>query len=525
MATLLFLSPICSFAQKPAAYDFGVVQSASPWLTCQNRAGLYNLPVLKVVNAQIDAQKTYGGYKDISESPDALEGCVNTQAYTKVSEKVSFYGDMSYSYFHGKNMGGPVLMNPDGNAINFYEYPNENIGTKTKELYTLDGGMSYRLNDAFSLGVSGHYQSGNYSKRKDPRNLNRWMELGLSMGIMNRFSDVIAIGADIRYRRTVESISSRIYGITGQNYFYFVDYGASLGKVEVLGSDNYFISSSTERPVLNNYFGGAIQIELGDPEEGHSFFNEFAYTRRAGSYGDKASSEILFSHNNGDAFTYKGIVTIRETAEHHVSIGLDYSITENFLNSFSVLSNPGENLEVEYYGDAQTQERAIMAGSLGYEALIGGSRFRPSWRVAADLSLTRDDVEAYYYPYTRHQRADVAILGLRASHAIVGRKNIFEIGANATLKAGRGDKASDNVLVDIYGPAPRTAQEYLDASWEFRTAAAAASGLSFTYTRTIRKDLSVFIGVKEKFGSLLKKPEYLDGRFRNATTISIGCNF
>ncbi|MCQ2141287.1 MAG: hypothetical protein MJY83_02945 [Bacteroidales bacterium] len=525
MAALLLLSPIRSFAQKPAAYDFGVVQSTSPWLTCQNRAGLYNLPVLKAVNAQIDVQKADGGYKDPSESPDAMEGGVKTQTYTKVSEKVSFYGDMSYSYFQGKSMGGPVLMNPDENSINFYEYPDENIGTKTKELYTLDGGMSYRLNDAFSLGVSGHYQSGNYSKRKDPRNLNRWMELGLSMGIMNRFSESIAIGADIRYRRSVESISSRIYGVTGQNYFYFVDYGASLGKVEVLGSDNYFISSSTERPVLNNYFGGAIQIELGDPEEGHSFFNEFAYTRRAGSYGDKASSEILFSHNHGNEFAYKGVVTVRETAEHHIFFVMESATTENYLNSFSVLSNPGENLEVEYYGDAQTQARAIMAGSLGYEALIGGSRFRPSWRFAADLSLTRDDVEAYYYPYTRHQRADIASAALSATHATVYRKNIFEVGVDALFKAGRGDKASDNVLVDIYGPAPRTAQEYLDASWEFRTAAAAASGLSFTYTRTIRKDLSVFIGVKEKFGSLLKKPEYLDGRFRNATTISIGCNF
>ena len=321
---IALLLPKYSFAQAHVSPDFNMVQGTSPWLTSSNRSALYRLPLVSIAQAHVDVAKSDGGFKDLNESSDAMEGSIESQAYARISEKISFYGDMSYLYDRGESMGGPVLMDPSFNAVNFYEYPNINLGRKTKELYTLDGGMSYRMNGCLSFGIGAKYQSGNYSKRKDPRNLNRWMDLGLSAGAMLNISDALSIGADLRYRRTVETISSRIYGVTGQNYFYFVDYGASMGKVEVLGSDNYFVSDSFERPVLNNFYGVGLQAEIGNCTDVVSYFNELSITRRVGTYGDKASSEILFSQNYGLEYAYSGVVAFRGLVRHNVIFGAAY---------------------------------------------------------------------------------------------------------------------------------------------------------------------------------------------------------
>lgn len=524
-AAMAILLPKYSSAQTLVSPDYDVVQGMSPWLTSSNRAALYRLPVVRIARAQADACKSDGGYRDLGESSDAASGSIEAQAYARTSDRITFYGDMGYLYDRGEEMGGPVLMDPSFNAINFYEYPNDNPGRKTKELYTLEGGMSYRLTDRVAFGIGAGYQSGNYSKRKDPRNLNRWMDLNLSLGTHVQVSDFFSFGADLRYRRTVESLSSRIYGVTGQNYFYFIDYGAMMGRVEVLGSDNYFVSDSFERPVLNNFCGLGLQAEVGNHEYGVSYFNELSLTLRRGSYGDKASSEILFSRNDATVCDYTGVLAIRGRVRQNVKVGASYAVSANHVNSFSVISNPGENLEVEYYGAAKVLDRTEMKGTLGYEVLAGGTAMRPAWHIAAEINASRDALTAYYYPYLRHQQADVANASASAMHCMARGSNVFEIGLEGGFRKGTGTKAEDEVMVEVSGPGPRTAQEYLDASWEYRTAAAASAGVTFRYSRILRSGNAVYVGIKEKFGSLLQKPEYLEGRSRNVATISVGCSF
>lgn len=524
LAAILLL-PVHSFAQTPSVQAFDVLQLYSPWLTSSNRAGLNQLPVGHIARAGVEVVKSDGGYRNLYESSNALEARIGAQAYSHATQRLTFYGDMNYSYNLAEDMGGPVMMNPDYNAINFYEYPDDNHGRRTKELYTLNAGMSCQVSNSFSIGVGAAYQAGNVSKRKDPRDLSRWMDFGLSFGVMNRFSDMFSLGADFRYRRTVETLSSRTYGVTGTNYFYFVDYGASLGKVEVLGSDNYFVATSTERPMLNTFYGPALQFEVGNPRGELFFFSELSYLRRTGSYGDKADSEILFSANTGNEFRYDGVVSLRYETKHRISLGLLYGNYSNSINSFSVLSQPGEDLLVEYYGPVKTQDRTIVEGKLGYEALIGGVSLHPLWRVSAQMDFRLDNVDAYYYPYTRNQKAETVCLSAGVARSISAGKNVFDLGFSAGFRAGFGVKAADGILAEVSGPGPRTAQEYLDRSWEYRTAPSAMAGLSFVYTRRIKGNFSFFAGVDGKTGFLVKKPGFLDGRFRSVVTLTVGCNF
>lgn len=512
-------------AQEYPAPQFELVQGTSGWLQSTNRAGLYALPLQKIMKAQATAIKSDGGYIDISEGANSLQAGVEAKAYAHAMDKFTFYGQMGYNHFSYWDIGGPVLLNPSYNPVNFYEYPDNNHGKKTKELYSLEGGFSYKISDRFSLGIGGLFESGNFAKRKDPRNINRWMDFGFSLGLMNRFSDSFALGADFRYERTIESVSSRTYGQTGENYFYFIDYGAYLGKVEVLGSDNYFISASAERPMLNNFLGGALQAEFGDLRQGFSFFNEISYRRRTGSFGDKATSEILFSQHKGNELSYKGLVNIQGSQRHRIKAEVQYKDIVNFMNSFSVLSNPGENLEVEYYGQAQTLEGKSVEASLGYEIYIGGTQFHPLWKAGAQVDYAYQSKRSYYYPYTRFQRSDILSLSLHGARSFIVRNNIFDLGIGASVRKGFGTKAEDKVLVEVSGAAPRSASEYLDADWEYRCSQGAQASLSFKYSRIINSKFSVFVGADEKFGSLLKKPEYLKGGFRNVASISVGCVF
>lgn len=523
ITALLAASCLSISAQEKTVPMFGLVQHSSPWLECRNGAGLYNLPVNRIVDVYAYGLKSDGGYKDLGESSNSIEGGILAKAYSKVGEKFCFYGNMGYSYFLGQKMGGPLQFDPAYEPIAFYEYPNDNPGQKTRELYTLEGALSYRVNENFSLGLNLGYQSGNYAKRKDPRNLDKRMDLEMSIGGLHRFSDNFALGADLRYRRTLESVTARTYGVTGENYFFFIDYGASMGKVEVLGSDNFFIPNSSERPMLNNFYGAAVQFEAGSGDI--SFFGELEYSRRSGSYGEKASSEILFTRHYGNILKAQGILAIRKSLDHRIKAEVEWKDLDNYINSFNVVSNPGENLEVEYFGEILTRHSGRLEAGLDYELLIGGSRIRPAWRINLDAKYASDGMKACYYPYLRRQKAEMMHIGAAATRSITAGKNIFEIGLEAAFKAGWGVKAEDEVLVEVSGPKPRTAQDYLDASWEFRTAPAVNAGLSFHYIRSLSNSLSIYVGINEKFGSLMQKPEYLESSWRNSAKLSAGLIF
>ncbi len=64
-------------------------------------------------------------------------------------------------------MGGPILLDPYYNPINFVENSDTTTGSKTLEKYTLEGAMAYSLTNRLTLAGKVSYQSADYAKRKD----------------------------------------------------------------------------------------------------------------------------------------------------------------------------------------------------------------------------------------------------------------------------------------------------------------------------------------------------------------------
>ena len=109
------------------------------------------------------------------------------------------------------------------------------------------------------------------------------MDLEFSAGVRWSPSESFSIGLNALYLRKIESISGKLYGYSAENYYTFVDYGGFWGNKEIFSTDNgYMPAESSTRPMLNNIYGGAIQVSTG---RNIRTYHELKYLRRNGFYG------------------------------------------------------------------------------------------------------------------------------------------------------------------------------------------------------------------------------------------------
>ncbi len=124
---LIFPVLILMLLQHPASgqemrvYDFSFVRDISPWLTSGNYAGLGTLPTDRIAAAEMFFNKSDGGLAGIEESGDSWRAGAYTESNVRISDRIAFCGKLSYTNFRGKDMGGPVLMDPSYNPVNFLE--------------------------------------------------------------------------------------------------------------------------------------------------------------------------------------------------------------------------------------------------------------------------------------------------------------------------------------------------------------------------------------------------------------------
>ena len=196
IAILLSLAASSGAQEGRSVRDFDYIRASAPWLSSRNAAGLSAMTLDRATIAEGNFKKENGGITDNAGSENCFQAGAATESYLKISDRIAFYGKLSYSYFQGKDMGGSVLMDPAYNPVNFYEGDLNTKGVKNRELYHLIGGMSYSFRDSgWSLGAKIDYESGDQAKLKDPRFLNVWMDLGASAGF--RFQTEGSVGPSV----------------------------------------------------------------------------------------------------------------------------------------------------------------------------------------------------------------------------------------------------------------------------------------------------------------------------------------
>ena len=520
----LTLALTASGQEERNVRDFEYIRSTTPWLSSSNAAGLGTLPVGRIANVEALFHKHDGGLVRLEQSDNSFEAGASTEAFIKLSDKFALHGRLEYLNFSGKDMGGPILMDPEYNSINLYESVDTTLGVKNRELYNLMGGFSYAFNPKWSIGASIDYISGDQSKRKDPRFMNVWMDLNVSAGFRFAPSDAFSVGANFLYKRTLETISGKAYGTTDKTYYTLIDFGGFYGSRELFDGTMGYVPVSENRPMFNSFLGGSIQIEGGKKTK---IFNEITFLRRSGYYGTRSSTKVTYTEHAGNIIEYKGVLTAgNEGNRHRVGINFRYEGLSNMKNNYKMVSQEGGYTVVDYHGQNEVLKRTDIGGSLSYNGFMGVQNFRPIWEFGLLAEGNMRQSVTTLFPHERISsviHADAKIFATR--HVFIQDENMLTIGLEGIFAMGFGNPKTDSALANSSSDPPRSMDLYLNRDFEYKTAMQAGGCLRVRYTRFFGEKIAFYVEAKDSYTTLLKKPEFLKGNYRNILETKIGITF
>lgn len=520
LASVCFLAVAqVSFGQEAAAcHDFRFRTGTDPYLTLSNPA------VISVFDghismAEISFRKDNGGLMAIKDSPDSYKAGALTESFIRISDRISFHGKLSWSYFGGKDMGAQILMDPEYNPVNFLESSEATVGRKNREDYSLLGAMAYRFNDRWSAGAGIEYVSADQTKVRDPRFTSVWMDMGLKAGVGFRPSERSLFGFALVYRNTLEQLRGGIYGTTDKQYFIYTDKGGFYGTMAELAGDLNYISDSNARPMSNAFYGLSLQAVSG------AFSNELEVFYRNGYYGKKSSSTATFFEFSGVKAEYRGRLIAKSGADiHKAHIDLGYELLGNDENQFNYITPTGQNTRVEYTGKNHIMDSHNATASLGYVWYKDAGGFLPSFSAGAAVDGRARIRSTVLFPYYRNTTLFAASVRAFAQKNVIKGKSVFSFDASLNFRAGTGNPRDDGAYATS-STSLQSFDNYLDRQFEYDTAPAAGAGLGFTYTRRFTDKFAPYVKLTDDFSSLLAAPQYLGGRFRNVALITVGCSF
>lgn len=517
VATLLS----CVFLHGQNA-EFEYFLSTNPLLASGNAAALCTSPLKSISSASASFNKDNGAFVGIDGSSDSWKASVRGESFTRISDRIVFYGGLSYSYFSGKNMGGSALADREYNPVAFLESTSETLGGKTRERYGLDAGMSYALSGKWSLGFKLGYSAGNNVKVKDPRYRSELMFLDMSAGFFYRGDRNLSFGASAIFKNTQEMIKSHLFGTTDQSYYLLIDRGSFLGTLEQVEGMTGFVSTSDFQPMTNNLYGASFQLEAGSKVRS---YNELTVLYRSGHYGKGTSSYPIYFAYSGFTVDYTGkLLWGGKTLRHDVHYGAGFAMLGTAENSIRYTTPAGGNTVAQIIGTNDVQSRMDISVSAGYKLAVDVEGNRPRVEVGIDLSAYNRSRKTTIYPFYR--KSSVSTLEADAFYRqnFTAGKNIFTIGAEALYGTGFGVAAEDGQLASTSGASKLVSQdEYLAHEFEYNTISRVGVGINFTYTRMLKGNTSIFLRISDDFTRALRQPEHVLSPNRNCAVFTIGC--
>ena len=470
--------------------------------------------------AEASFRKDNGALVSLSESPDSYRGAALTESYISISDKISFHGKLSWSYFSGQDMGGQVLMDPRFNPVNFLESDEATVGPRQREDYSLLGAISYRLDDRWALGAGVEYSSADQTKVKDPRFISVWMDMGFKAGVSFMPSEKSLLGLSLVYRSTLEHLRGGIYGTTDKQYFIYTDKGGFFGTMAELTGDYNYISVSNQRPMKNDFYGISLQAVSG------GFSNELEVLYRNGYYGKKSSGTATFFEFSGVKAGYRGQLLAHSGADlHRVTLSLGYELLGNDENQFKYVTPVGQNTRVEYSGQNHIMDAHLMDAGLGYVWYKDAGGFLPSFSAGAALNGSGCLRKTVLYPFYRNSSCITVSADAFARKNFFNGKSVFSAEFRGGFRTGFGNPRDDGAYATTSGTSLQSFDRYLDRQFEYDTAPAVTVGLELAYTLRITEKFAPYVKLDDGFTFLTAAPQYLGGRTRNVALLTVGCSF
>lgn len=520
LTSLLLASAPSAGAGDKIVRDFRYAADTAPALQLSNPAAL-TLWAGKISSVELEGSKGNGPLIPLEGSPDDFSLGAGTESFYRMSDKIAFRGKLFWRNFQGKDMGGPVFMNPDMHPVNFYESVDTTTGVKKRESYGLAGSIALNLGPKWAVGLGLDYECSDQNKIKDPRFTNVLMDLRCTAGVAFKPSDNVFLGLSLFYRDAVEQIRGGIYGTTDKQYYVLTDKGGFIGTSAALEGDNNYVSAQNLRPMVNSYYGASIQALLWK-----CFSNEFSYSIRKGYYGKKAESSPLFFNYSGTLAGYKGLLQIPAGNDlHRVAVELEYERLDNTENTFRYVTPEGGSTIVDYISSNNILNRQDISASLDYRWYINAGGRRPGATVGAKAEyVSRNQLTSLYPVWRKHNYTSINA-GLFGQKVFTSGVMSYVVDADLFAATGFGLDKQDGVYVSGASSSLKSFDNYLGRYFEYKTKPRAGAGIGFTVARLFERGFEPYITVSDRFECLLSEPQFLAGRMRNLACITIGCNF
>ena len=442
---------VCCTAVSGQTYDRVIRRNF--WNDSRNVAGI-RLDSLSRSYAEVYGRYNGGGLRDTWQAEEGWNAGAVTESIRHL-EKISLTGSFSFEQTEGYGMCGSMFMSPGYYPIDVMEFT---PGRKSRQTYSFDGGLSYDINDAWSIGARMNFESANLAKLKDLRYTDWKLDMAVAPGIIyrrNRF----AVGLSPVFRKTSETIDATQIGTSESSYYAFFDKGLMYGVSQVWTGSGVHLSESGVNglPVREFSYGGAVQAQYG------GLYMSFELLGTSGSAGEK---EYIWFRFPGTSMEYD----IRYSLDEHI-FRLHFDRKEQSVNE-SVLEKVNENgvVTVLDHGSNRIFSRETLSLAPEYEYV--SDRFELT--ASVDLGW-RKGLSSQIYPYIYAQ----SLMTVSSSVDALVHIGKFDVGARLSYRDG---KVSETERYAQTGQAVQTApyrlQDWYDRNMEYATASMIASGLS-----------------------------------------------
>lgn len=409
LTSLALFAALCLPA---AAQRYENVVERNPWNMTSNVCGV-RADSVSISQAQIYGRYTDGGFRNPSDAPSFWNAGAFAETVSHF-RKVSMTGKFAFDNEEAYNACGSMLSRPGAYPIDIFEFT---PGRKTRQTYTVNGGIAAELSRKVIIGGKIEYMSSNRSKRKDLRYTDYLLDMKVTPSVLLRLGSRTSLGLSYSYHRLSESLTSEELGISSTSYYAFLDKGLMYGSYDVWtgGSTHLKETGVSGFPLRQNIHGLALQLEAGD------FIVELSGTLGSGKAGEKDVQWFRF-RNDGLALL----------------AGWSHGIHRATLRLSADRESSGEDIL-----DKVTENGVTTTVNYGTRNIYGSTLWNitPEYRILADKFQARagvsldfsDEVSKTMYPYVGKVRKFIADAYLSGLYSIRG----FDIGAGISYRAGK----------------------------------------------------------------------------------------
>ena len=385
--TAAVLAALLCSAAASYCQTYAGATAANFWYLGSNAAGIRCDTSVSASDASLYAGIETGKFKSSSQATFCWRAGASARTLMHL-EKFSMKGAFSFEQFQGEGMAGSMFITPASYPVDLIEFT---PGTKTKQTYSFDGGISVDLTPNLRLGGELDFTSANYSKRKDLRHTNYRLDLTFSPGIVWHSGD-LALGVNYIFHRETETVTAEQVGTGESSYYAFLDKGLLYGAYEVWTGGGLHLSEAgvSGFPVVENSHGIGLQAGWKD------FFAEARLSRSNGRTGEK--QQVWFRFPGTSARLVAGYRIKGENASQTIKAELTWRRRTNFETVLEKVTSGGVST-VEEHGSNQVYDRSDW-------------RLTPSWALSArkfslDASLvlaSAYETSTAMYPYLNSQK-------------------------------------------------------------------------------------------------------------------------